>query len=186
MLSRRRSVSSWITQAVVAGILFQTLFFKFRAAEESVYIFRTLGMEPWGRIGSGAAELVAGILLLVPATAAVGALLALEAVSKPLPGFGRLRPAWGFVPAPPRCVWHRVVTAPRRRPVSLALGPAKGILKPLLGIISVAIVSHLTVLGIEVQGDGGLLFGLAVVVLVGSALIVFLRRHQLPVIRSNF
>jgi hypothetical protein len=115
----------------VAGILFQTLFFKFRAAEESVYIFRTLGMEPWGRIGSGVAELVAGILLLVPATAVVGALLA-------------------------------------------------------LGVISVAVASHLTILGIEVHGDGGLLFILAIVVLVGSAVVVFLRRHQLPAIGSRF
>jgi hypothetical protein len=62
----------------------------------------------------------------------------LEAVSRSLPGFGRLRPAWGLVLPPPRCVQHRVVTATRRRPVSLELGPARGILKPLPGILWLA------------------------------------------------
>ena len=52
---------SWIARSVVALILVQTLFFKFTAAPESVYIFETVGMEPWGRIGSGlAASSVAG------------------------------------------------------------------------------------------------------------------------------
>ena len=41
----------------VAAILLQTLFFKFTGAEESVYIFSTLGMEPFGRYASGVAEL---------------------------------------------------------------------------------------------------------------------------------
>ena len=64
---------------VVAVIFLQTLFFKFTAAEESVYIFSTLGVEPWGRIGSGIFELAASALLLIPATAAIGALMALAA-----------------------------------------------------------------------------------------------------------
>ncbi len=59
-------IVSWFCQVVAALILAQTLFFKFTAAPESVYIFRTLGMEPWGRIGSGLAELVCVILLLWP------------------------------------------------------------------------------------------------------------------------
>jgi len=63
----------------VAVILLQTLFFKFTAAKESVYIFSTLGMEPWGRIGSGIFELVASVLLLVPGTVTIGALMALAA-----------------------------------------------------------------------------------------------------------
>ncbi len=117
----------WGLQLVVAGILLQTLFFKFTGAPESVYIFSTLGLEPWGRLGSGVAELVAAVLLLVPATAAIGAALS-------------------------------------------------------LGVISGALVSHLTVLGIEVQGDGGLLFGLAVIVFVASAAILVLRRYELPVV----
>ena len=118
---------SWILQLVVAAILAQTLYFKFTAAPESVYIFSTLGLEPAGRIGSGIAEAVAVVLLLVPATAAVGALLA-------------------------------------------------------LGVISGALASHLTRLGVEVQGDGGLLFGLACVVFAGSAVVLWLRRSELPVV----
>lgn len=122
---------SWVAQLVVAGILLQTLFFKFTGAPESIYIFQTLGMEPWGRYGSGVAELVAAILVLIPATAAVGALLA-------------------------------------------------------LGVISGAIASHLTVLGIEVQDDGGLLFGLALVVFLASLIVLYLRRAELPVVGRRF
>lgn len=62
---------------IAALILFQTLYFKFGAAPESVYIFTTVGMEPWGRIGVGVAELVAVILLLLNRTAWLGAALAL-------------------------------------------------------------------------------------------------------------
>lgn len=125
--SKAQIVLSWLLQLVAAGILLQTLYFKFTAAPESVYIFTTLGLEPWGRIGSGIAELVAAVLLLVPSTAAVGAVLA-------------------------------------------------------IGVMAGAIVSHLTQLGIEVQGDGGLLFALAVVVFVASAVVLLLRRGQLPVV----
>jgi putative oxidoreductase len=72
-------VTSWVLRLIVAVILFQTLFFKFSAAQESVYIFSTLGMEPWGRIGSGIFELVACVLLVVPSTVTLGALMALAA-----------------------------------------------------------------------------------------------------------
>jgi len=120
-------VVSWLLQLVAAGILLQTLFFKFTGASESVYIFSTLGAEPWGRIGSGIVELIASILLLIPATTTIGATLA-------------------------------------------------------LGVISGAIVSHLTILGIEVQGDGGLLFILALIVFVASAAILVLRRAEIPII----
>lgn len=60
-----------------AAILLQTLFFKFTAAPESVYIFSTLGIEPYGRIGSGVAELIAAILLLWPSKSLIGAMLSL-------------------------------------------------------------------------------------------------------------
>jgi hypothetical protein len=126
-LSQGAKRLSWVAQIVVAAILGQTLFFKFTAAPESIYIFTTLGLEPWGRIGSGIAELVAVVLLLVPATAALGGLVA-------------------------------------------------------LGVIVGAIASHLGPLGIEVQGDGGLLFGLACVVFVGSAVVLWVRRRELPVV----
>jgi hypothetical protein len=115
---------SWLLQGVVAVILLQTLFFKFTAAEESVYIFRTLGAEPWGRVGSGIAELVVAGLLLTSRFAVIGALGA-------------------------------------------------------LAVIAGAIMSHLLFLGLEVQGDGGLLFGLALTVFAASAAIVFLRRAEL-------
>jgi uncharacterized membrane protein YphA (DoxX/SURF4 family) len=124
-LSRSSSVASWALQIVAAAILFQTLFFKFTGAEESVYIFTTLGMEPWGRIGAGIVELIACILLLVPRTIPIGAMLA-------------------------------------------------------LGVISGALVSHLTKLGIVVKGDGGLLFLLAITVFVASALVLAIRWRQLP------
>jgi hypothetical protein len=130
-LPRTANLLSWAAQIVVALILLQTLYFKFTAAPESVYIFTTLGMEPWGRIGSGVVELVAALLLLLPATAGIGAIIA-------------------------------------------------------LGVISGALVSHLTRLGIVVQGDGGLLFGLAVVVFLGSLLVAWLRRDSIPVLRNFF
>src|SRR5207237_10227340 len=72
-------LTSWALRLIVAVILLQTLFFKFSAARESVYIFSTLGMEPWGRIGSGVFELVASILLLLPTTLTIGAAMALAA-----------------------------------------------------------------------------------------------------------
>ncbi len=65
----------WILRILAAVILLQTLFFKFSGAKESVYIFTTVGMEPWGRIGSGIIELIAAVLILVPRTTAFGALM---------------------------------------------------------------------------------------------------------------
>jgi len=70
------NISLWVLRIVAALIMLQTLFFKFTAAEESVYIFSTLGMEPWGRIGTGTLELIASVLILFPKTTALGALLA--------------------------------------------------------------------------------------------------------------
>ncbi len=130
--SKGMNILSWILRLVVAGILFQTLFFKFTGAQESVYIFTKLGMEPWGRIGSGVVELVAVILLLIPSTVTVGAILS-------------------------------------------------------LGVISGAILSHLTKLGIVVinsdgTSDGGLLFALALIVFVCSAIILVIHRREIPVV----
>lgn len=74
------TIISWICRIVVALILLQTLFFKFTGAEESKYIFSTLMGEQneWiGRIGSGIVELIAAILLLIPSTVWLGALLSL-------------------------------------------------------------------------------------------------------------
>jgi putative oxidoreductase len=116
---------SWVLQLIAAGILLQTLFFKFTGAPESIYIFTKVGAEPGGRIGSGVVELIAAVLLLVPAAVTVGAILG-------------------------------------------------------LGMMAGAIGSHLTVLGIEVQGDGGLLFGLAVTVFVACLAILAIRRREIP------
>lgn len=80
-LSKRQNILSWVLRIIVAVILLQTLFFKFTGAEESVYIFSQLGAEPWGRIGSGVVELIASILLLMPRTVAIGALLSLGTIS---------------------------------------------------------------------------------------------------------
>lgn len=66
---------------VVAIILIQTLRFKFTAHPDSVYIFKTVGMEPAGRIGIGILELIAGILLLIPKTAWAGAVLTIGVIS---------------------------------------------------------------------------------------------------------
>jgi uncharacterized membrane protein YphA (DoxX/SURF4 family) len=66
-----------VLRFVVAVILIQTLFFKFTGAPESKYIFGRLGLEPWGRIFSGVVELIASILILIPATQIIGAAIAL-------------------------------------------------------------------------------------------------------------
>jgi uncharacterized membrane protein YphA (DoxX/SURF4 family) len=115
------NILKWALRIIAAAILLQTLYFKFTGAPESIYIFTTLGIEPWGRIGSGVAELIASILLLIPRTTWLGA--------------------------------------------GLALGTMLG-----------AIGSHLTKLGIEVQGDGGQLFILAVVVTVCAAGLLWLEK----------
>jgi hypothetical protein len=128
-LTKKQNIASWLLRLLVAVILLQTLFFKFSGAAESIYIFSTLGAEPWGRIGSGVVELIASALLLVPRTAVYGAVLA-------------------------------------------------------LGTISGALLAHLTKLGITLPavGDRGELFALALVVFIGSVLILLLHRRQLPVI----
>lgn len=73
--SMKKSIIIWIIKLVAVFILLQTLFFKFTGAEESVYIFSTLGVEPYGRIGSGIVELIACILIIIPRTSLLGALL---------------------------------------------------------------------------------------------------------------
>ena len=125
MSSTLQNRLSWLLQIVAAVIMGQTLFFKFSGAPEPVYIFTTLGAEPYGRWLAAVSELVAVVLLLWPAMAGAGGLLG-------------------------------------------------------LGVMSGALMAHLTTkLGIEVLGDGGLLFALGIVVWVACAGIVFLRRNQL-------
>jgi hypothetical protein len=66
-----------IVKLIVVVILVQTLYFKFTGAPESLYIFTKLGIEPYGRIGSGIVESIASVLLLIPRTTLLGALLGL-------------------------------------------------------------------------------------------------------------
>ncbi len=71
-----KSILSIVLRVIAAVIMLQTLYFKFTAQPESIEIFTKVGMEPVGRIGTGVAELIASVLLLIPATIAIGALLA--------------------------------------------------------------------------------------------------------------
>ena len=115
----------WIVRIVAAAILLQTLYFKFTGAEESVYIFSTLEMEPYGRIGSGIGELIAAVLILVPRTTLIGAIMG-------------------------------------------------------SGVMIGALFSHLFVLGIEVQNDGGVLFTLAIITFLCCMFLIFQNRNGIP------
>ncbi|MEJ0082692.1 MAG: DoxX family protein [Puia sp.] len=72
-----RTIGIWILRLVPAIILLQTLYFKFTAQPESVQLFTRIGMEPYGRIGTGVLELVAAILILIPRYTGYGAILGL-------------------------------------------------------------------------------------------------------------
>jgi putative oxidoreductase len=119
-----------LLRIIVAVILLQTLFYKFSAHPDSVYIFEQIGMEPFGRIGIGILELIAAILILLPATVWLGAGLT-------------------------------------------------------VGIIAGAVFFHLTKIGIEVQGDGGLLFYMAIGTLVFSLILLWFRRKSIPFIGNG-
>ena len=118
-----KNIISWVLRIAAAAILLQTLYFKFTGHPESVELFTKLGVEPWGRIGTGVIELITGILLLVPATAFIGAFLG-------------------------------------------------------TGLMAGAILSHLTVIGIQSKGDGGQLFMLAIIVLALCLIIQLLHKQQ--------
>ncbi|KQC00724.1 DoxX family protein [Pedobacter sp. Hv1] len=75
MTLQQKNVIYWVLRLIAAIIMLQTLFFKFTGAPESIYIFSKLGMEPWGRIGTGVLELLASILILMPRTTGIGALM---------------------------------------------------------------------------------------------------------------
>lgn len=81
MNQKYRNMLSWILRLIAAVIMLQTLYFKFSGAEESVYIFTQLDMEPWGRIGIGVMELIASVLILYPRTTAFGAVLGIGLMS---------------------------------------------------------------------------------------------------------
>lgn len=80
-MNKSTNIILWIASVVAATIMLQTLYFKFSASPESVYIFTTVGMEPWGRIGSGITELIASVLLLIPAVRWMGGLMGVGVMS---------------------------------------------------------------------------------------------------------
>jgi uncharacterized membrane protein YphA (DoxX/SURF4 family) len=122
-MNKTKTIVSWVLRIGAALILLQTLYFKFTGHPESVELFTKLGVEPWGRIGTGVIELITGILLLLPTTTFIGAFLG-------------------------------------------------------VGLMGGAILSHLTILGIESKGDGGQLFTLAVIVLVFCLILLLLHKNE--------
>ncbi|MBC7936523.1 MAG: DoxX family protein [Rhizobacter sp.] len=124
-----KNIFSWVLRLVAALIMLQTLYFKFSGSPESIYIFSAVGIEPWGRIATGIAELVAAILILIPATVAVGA----------------------------------------------AMG---------IGIMTGALLTHLFIIGIEVQDDNGQLFIYALIVLIACTILLVQNRQQLAMWRA--
>ena len=83
-MSQTLKIISWVFRAIIALIFLQTLFFKFTGAEESKYIFSTLmgaEYEAFGRIGSGVVEMIAAVLILLPRTVALGAILSIGTIS---------------------------------------------------------------------------------------------------------
>lgn len=119
----------FILKTVAAIIMLQTLFYKFSAAEESVALFTKLAgeHEAYLRVLTGILELIASILLFVPKTIWLGALLT-------------------------------------------------------IGLMSGAIIGHLTKIGISHNNDGGLLFGSAIFILLAGILVLFKERENLPIV----
>ncbi len=76
-----KNVLIWILRLLAAAIMLQTLYFKFTGHEQSVRLFTAIGMEPWGRIGTGVMELIASALLLIPSFTGIGALLGVGLMS---------------------------------------------------------------------------------------------------------
>ena len=71
----------WLLRLIAAVLMLQTLYYKFSGAEESIYIFNTIGLEPAGRFGTGIMELIASILILNPRTTVFGGLLGMGLMS---------------------------------------------------------------------------------------------------------
>ena len=122
---------SLLIRIIIALVLLETLWFKFTAHPDSVYIFTKMGLEPFGRIGIGISELIAAILLFTPKAIWAGALLS-------------------------------------------------------IGLMAGAIISHLTSLGIEINGDQGQLFYMAIGVFIFSLITLYYQRKNIPVLRNYF
>ncbi len=123
-MNRLLKIVSPALSVLIAVIYLQTLYYKFSGHPDSVYIFSRLGVEPYGRIGLGVAELIVALLILLPRTKIYGAVMS-------------------------------------------------------LGIISGAIFAHLGPLGIEINGDGGRVFYLAIVVFAASLALLGIHYREL-------
>ena len=64
--SSRQQIISWVCCLIAAGIMIETLFYKFTGAAESKHIFHKMGTEPWISWVQGVWELLASICLLWP------------------------------------------------------------------------------------------------------------------------
>lgn len=122
-MSKKSKIVSTVAAIIAAVIMLQTLYFKFSASPESVYIFTILNLEPYGRIGVGILELIASILLIIPKSRVIGSILG-------------------------------------------------------LGLMSGAVFSHLTKLGIVVMDDGGYLFALCLIVLSMCLICLIVEREK--------
>lgn len=122
-----------VLKVIAAFIMLQTLFFKFTGAQESIDLFTEVAGkdEAFMRIGTGVLELIASILIFIPKTTWIGALLA-------------------------------------------------------VGIMFGAILSHITILGVEFNNDGGALFYSAITTFIASGIILFFDRRNIPIIGKNF
>jgi len=116
-----------ILKMIAVIIMLQTLLFKFSAADQSVELFSKLAgkHEAYLRVGTGIIELIASILLYIPKTTWLGALLT-------------------------------------------------------IGVMTGAILGHITKIGINHNNDHGLLFGAAVYIFIISAIILLKERKQIP------
>lgn len=75
-LSKPARIASWMGQLAAAAILAMSSLMKLSGNPDAIALFTRLGVEPWGRYGLGLAELFTALLLIRPATAARGSLLA--------------------------------------------------------------------------------------------------------------
>ena len=120
-------------KVIAAIIMLQTLFYKFPGAQESIDLFTKIAgkNEAYMRIGTGILELIASILLFVPKSTWLGALLT-------------------------------------------------------IGLMGGAIMSHLTILGIEHNNDGGLLFISAIITLISGIVVLLSEKENIPFFEKKY
>ena len=120
-------------KVIAAIIMLQTLFYKFPGAQESIDLFTKIAgkNEAYMRIGTGILELIASILLFVPKSTWLGALLT-------------------------------------------------------MGLMGGAIMSHLTILGIEHNNDGGLLFISAIITLISGIVVLLSEKENIPFFEKKY